>query len=199
MDFQLRNISGSPSQRVLKKQLSSLDIHCRAFIERSPFVLISSSDASGNMDISPRGDPAGFVAILDDTTLAIPDRPGNRRADTFRNILQNPHVALIFLIPGKQDTLRVSGTATIVRDQWIRERMTVDGKVPELALIVSVQEAFLHCPKCIIRSKLWDWSAWPEIADVSSFAQAMVEQTDLGESVEEMQVLIEKDAKERLY
>ncbi|HXF61549.1 MAG TPA: MSMEG_1061 family FMN-dependent PPOX-type flavoprotein, partial [Caldilineaceae bacterium] len=132
---QLREIMGYPAQRVIDKVVSSLDEHCRAFIAKSPFLLIGSADARGHMDVSPKGDPPGFVRVLDDKTLAIPDRPGNRRADTFGNILQNPKVALIFLVPGKQETLRVSGTAQIVRDQWLRELMPVRGKTPDLALV----------------------------------------------------------------
>jgi uncharacterized protein len=198
-EAQFRGVIGNPNQRVLKKQIAALDDHCRAFIAKSPFVLVSSCDADGNMDISPKGDPAGFVLVLDDNTLAIPDRPGNRRADTFRNLLQNPHVGLLFLIPGKQETLRVSGSAFVVRDEWVRERMALGGKLPEFALIVRVQEAFLHCAKCVIRSKLWDSKFWPDIAGLPTLAQAIVDQTKLGQSVEEVHALIEKDVRERLY
>jgi uncharacterized protein len=198
-EAEFRGVIGNPSHRVLKKQIAALDDHCRAFIGKSPFVLVSSCDADGNMDISPKGDPAGFVLVLDDHTLAIPDRPGNRRADTFRNLLQNPHVGLLFLIPGKQETLRVSGSAFVVRDQWVREQMALGGKLPEFAVIVRVQEAFLHCAKCVIRSKLWESKFWPEIAGLPTLAQAMVDQGKLAESVEEMHALIEKDARERLY
>jgi PPOX class probable FMN-dependent enzyme len=151
------------------------------------------------MDISPKGDPPGFVRVLDDQTLAIPDRPGNRRVDTFRNLLQNPNVALLFLIPGKQETLRVSGTARIVRDLWVREPMAVAGKLPDLALIVNVREVFFHCAKCVIRSRLWDKGAWPDLADLPSLARALVDQAKLEQSPEEVQALLEKDARERLY
>ena len=106
------------------------------------------------MDISPKGDPAGFVQVLDERTLAIPDRPGNRRADTFNNILQNDRVGLLFLIPGKQETLRVSGRAIIVRNLGLREQMAVGGKIPDFAIIITVDQAFFHCPKCMIRSHL---------------------------------------------
>ena len=198
-EAQVRDVIGNPSHRVLKKQIAALDNHCRAFIAKCPFLLVSSSDAQGNMDISPKGDPPGFVLVLDDHTLAIPDRPGNRRADTFRNLLQNPHVGLLFLIPGKQETLRVSGSAFAVRDHWVRERMALEGKLPDFALIVRVQEVFFHCAKCVIRSKLWDSRHWPELVGLPALAQAMVDQAKLEERVDEMHALIEKDARERLY
>src|SRR5215467_3131721 len=119
---ELRDILGHPAARAIDKQLARLDAHCRAIIARSPFVLIASCDREGRMDVSPKGDPPGFVQVLDDATLAIPDRPGNRRADTFRNVLQNPKVGLIFIVPGKGETLRISGSARIVGDSWLREK-----------------------------------------------------------------------------
>ena len=158
----VREAIGTPIERVVAKTRGSLDGQCRAFIAASPFVLVASADDSGNLDISPKGDPAGFAKVLDETTLAIPDRPGNRRADTFLNIVQRPLVALLFMIPGKGETLRVSGSALIVRDAWLREQMALGGKVPALALVVTVREAFFHCPKCFARSGLWQPGQWPE-------------------------------------
>jgi PPOX class probable FMN-dependent enzyme len=198
-EAQLRGVIGSPNQRVLKKQIASLDGHCRAFIAKSPFLLISSCDGNGNMDVSPKGDPPGFVRVLDDQTLAIPDRPGNRRADTFRNLLTNPNVGLLFLVPGKQETLRVSGTALIVRDPWVREPMGMAGKLPELAIIVNLREVFFHCAKCVIRSKLWESVSWPDPKGLPSLARVMVDQGKLEESLEEMEALIEQSNRERLY
>ncbi len=196
---QFRSVIGTPSHRVLRKQVSELDDLCRSFIARSPFLLLSSCDSAGNMDISPKGDPPGFVRVLDSKTLAIPDRLGNKRADTLRNLIQNSRVGLLFLIPGKEETLRISGTAQIVRDEWVREPMAMGGKLPDHALVVHVQEVFFHCAKCVIRSKLWDSGAWPGVQGLPSLAQAMVAQGKLEESLEEMQALIEKDARERLY
>ena len=198
-EAQFREVIGNPSHRVLRKQIAHVDEHARAFIAKCPFLLISSCDAEGRMDISPKGDPPGFVRVLDDQTLAIPDRLGNRRADTFGNLLQCPNVGLLFLIPGKQETLRVSGTARIVRDLWVREPMAMAGKLPDFALIVNVHEVFFHCDKCVIRAKLWDAGAWPELAGLPSLARTMVDGGKLEESLEEMQALIEKDARERLY
>jgi hypothetical protein len=151
------------------------------------------------MDISPKGDPAGFVQVLDEKTLAIPDRPGNRRADTFVNILQNPNVALFFFVPGKQDTFRVSGKAMIVRDLWLRERMALRGKTPDFAIVVSVEEAFLHCAKCVIRSGIWEQEKWPEMAGLASLARVMVDQGKTTDSEEKLQTLIDESYRDRLY
>ena len=196
---ELREVIGAPIDRSVRKEITRLDRHCRALIARSPFVLIASSDAAGRTDVSPKGDPPGFVHVLDDETLAMPDRPGNRRADTFTNVLQNPGVGLIFLIPGKLETLRVNGRARIVRDAALLERMAVKGKVPVLALVVSVEQAFIHCGKCIIRSQLWDKGSWPKIDDLPSQAQCLVAHGRLEETVEEVQAAIEKARTAGLY
>jgi PPOX class probable FMN-dependent enzyme len=196
---QLREVIGYPSHRVTQKTLSALDNHCRAFIAKSPFLLIASSDAQGNMDISPKGDPPGFVQVLDDKTIAIPDRPGNNRADTFTNILQHPKVGLFFIIPGKRETLRVSGAAMIVRDEGLRERMAIRDKAPDFAMVIHVEEAFFHCSKCMVRSKIWQPEDWPALDGLPSLAETMVDAGQLADSVEEMQALVEQDEIERLY
>lgn len=196
---QLREIIAYPSHRVTDIVIPKLDKHCRAFIAKSPLIFIASSDTKGNMDISPKGDPPGFVKILDDNTLAIPDRPGNRRADTFQNILENPQVGLFFLVPGKGETLRISGTAIIVRDKPLRESMGINNRIPELAIVVNIKEAFFHCSKCMFRSKIWQYEHWESIDDLPSLAQTMVDAANLKESVEEMQLLIEQDEREGLY
>jgi uncharacterized protein len=151
------------------------------------------------MDLSPKGDPAGFVAVLDAHTLAIPDRLGNHRVDTFENLLVHSEVGLIFMIPGVGDTLRVSGRGRIVRDSTLQQRMSVNGKAPQLALVVTVEEAFMHCPKCIRRSSLWKKDRWPDTSDVPSLAEAMVAHGALTKSVPQMQAIIDNDGKERLY
>jgi len=198
-EAQLRDVLGNPSQRVIDKQVATLDDHSRKFLSVSPFVLLASCDAAGNMDVSPKGDPAGFVHVLDDKTFAIPDRLGNRRADTIRNVLQNPNVGMIFLVPGKEETLRINGTAIIVRDRWLREQMAIDGKFPDQALVITVKEVFFHCAKCVIRSKLWQSERWPDLSGQSSLAQAMVDEARLTETVAEMQAIIDRDVRERLY
>jgi PPOX class probable FMN-dependent enzyme len=190
---------GEPPPPCVAKTIAVLDQHCRAFIARSPFVLIASSDALGKMDISPKGDAPGFVRVLDDWTLAIPDRPGNRRADTFTNVLQNPKVGLIFLVPGKNETLRVSGSAKIVRDTDVRESMVARGKTPDFALAVEVEEAFFHCSKCMIRSSLWRAEAWPSLDGLPNLAQTMVDAAALPMPVEALEEIIKQDELERLY
>jgi PPOX class probable FMN-dependent enzyme len=198
-ESEFRAVIGHPSELVVRKHIHALDDYCRRFIERSPFVLLASADAAGRMDVSPKGDPAGFVQVLDAHTLAIPDRPGNRRADTFGNLLANPHVALIFLVPGKQETLRVSGRGAIVRDAWLRERMAVQGRVPEFAIVVTVEEAFFHCAKCMVRSRLWEPAAWPSTAGLPTLAETSVAHARLGHTVDEVQALIDRGLRERLY
>ena len=205
----IENVIGKPSSKVLAKVLNSLDDICRAFIARSPFVIVASSDSVGNLDVSPKGDPAGFVLaeiqlahvredVLDDRTIAIPERPGNRRADTFRNVLQNPKVGLIFVVPDKGETLRISGSARIVRDAWLRERMKVADRVPELALVITVEEAFLHCTKCMVRSRMWKPETWNS-EGLASIGEAMVVHGHLDLSIAEMRAITENDEQTRLY
>lgn len=199
-EAQLRELMGEPvSPLVVAKTLPQLDKHCRSFIASSPFVLISSADPAGRMDISPRGDPAGFVQVLDDRTLAIPDRPGNQRFDTLSNLLGNPRVGLIFLIPGKRETLRISGSARIITDQKLRAQMAEGGKVPSLAIVVDVEEAFFHCAKCMIRSKLWSPDHWPSLEGLPTLAQTMLDATKVDVPVGDMEARVANDEKQRLY
>lgn len=169
---EVRAVIGEPRAPIVAKVIDHLSDICKAFIEKSPFALIGSSDSSGRCEVSPRGDPVGFVQVLDDKHLAIPDRPGNRLAATFANLLENPYLGLIFMIPGKLETLRISGEARIVRDEAIRKRTAVDGKVPEFAIIVFVEHAQMHCPKCMIRSKLWQPDAWPDSSEIATISEA---------------------------
>src|SRR3954452_12360931 len=152
----LRSVHGEPSDLVRSKVNDRLNGLTRQFVERSPFLCLATSAADGSCDVSPKGDPAGFVRILDDQTLLLPDRPGNRLADSLRNILQNPHVALLFVIPGVTDTFRVNGRAEIVTDPVLLEECAVEGKVPKLALRIEIGEAYTHCSKAFLRSNLWD-------------------------------------------
>lgn len=195
---QLRETLGYPSEIVTRKTISYIDEHCRSFIEKSPFITIATSDLEGNMDVSPKGDPAGFVKILDEKTLAIPDRPGNAKADTLTNIIKNPNIGLIFLIPGLRETLRINGEAKIVQDKWVLEPLTVDGKTPSFAIIVTVKEAFMHCAKCIIRSKLWQLDSSKQ-ASVPSLAKVLVEHGKLEISVDELDGMIKNDERTNLY
>jgi uncharacterized protein len=138
------------------KVVTRLDRHCRRFIELSPFCVIASRNRDGEMDVSPKGDPPGFVRVLDDRTLVVPERPGNRRCDTYTNVLQQPEVAMIFLVPGEDLTLRVMGRATITADPELLATMAVRNRVPLAALRVAVDEAFIHCGKAPKRARLWD-------------------------------------------
>jgi PPOX class probable FMN-dependent enzyme len=152
----LRALIGEPTEVVRSKVADRLNELTRQFVERSPFLCLATSAADGTCDVSPRGDPAGFVRILDQRTLLLPDRPGNRLADSLRNVLQNPHVALLFVIPGVGDTFRVNGRATIVTDPEVLEPCAVEGKTPKLGLRIEIDEAFTHCSKAFLRAQLWD-------------------------------------------
>jgi PPOX class probable FMN-dependent enzyme len=169
----LRLTLGEPSEVVKAKINDRLNDLTRQFVERSPFVCLATSAADGTCDVSPRGDPAGFVKVLDERTLLLPDRPGNRLADSFRNVLENPHVALIFIIPGISDTFRVNGRATIVEDPELLERCAVEGKVPTLGLRIEVDEAYTHCPKAFLRARLWDPEAYADRSELPSSGELM--------------------------
>jgi hypothetical protein len=153
---QLRALIGEPAALTCAKISDRLNSMTRMYIERSPFVCFATSDAAGNCDLSPRGDPAGFVRILDDRTLLIPERPGNRLADSLRNILANPRIGLLFIVPGVTDTFRVNGRATVIVDEELLAPCAVEGKVPRLGIVVDVEEAYTQCSKAFLRSHLWD-------------------------------------------
>ena len=196
---ELREVLGHPSAGAAGKAIDHIDKHFAGFIAQSPFVLVGSSDGAGNQDVSPKGDPFGVVVVLDEHTLVIPDRPGNRRGDTFSNIIKNPNVALFFMVPGVPETLRVQGRASIVRDPALRDRMAVKGRSPELAVVVDVDEAFMHCAKCVVRADLWKPEHWPDPADVPSLSAAIIDQKKLAVTPEQMDAAMAKDVRERLY
>ena len=173
---ELRAILGSPSERAVLKQLSALDVHCLAFIARSPFLVLSTASAKGVCDASPKGDKPGFVLVVDDRTLVIPDRLGNRRADSMSNILENPHVGLLFLIPGMDETLRVNGSAQIVRDEALLDELAVDGRRPQFGIVVHVEAAYLHCAKAFLRSQLWDPARYMPRNEMPSLARMIQDQ-----------------------
>ena len=195
----MRRVIGTPARPAADKVIDRIDDHARAFIALSPFVLVASSDGAGGLDISPKGDPAGFAQVLDAHTVAVPERPGNRRADTYRNVLCEPAVALLFLIPGKPETLRVGGRGTIVRDAWLRERMAVQGQVPELALVVTLREVFFHCARCALRSGIWHSERWPVATGLAPHAQCIVDHARLGASVGEVQASLDRSYRDHLY
>lgn len=152
----LRELYGEPSERAVKKQLSRLERHSRNFIALSPFLVIASSDPSGRCDASPKGDAPGFVRVIDDVTLLIPDRLGNNRTDTLGNLLARPGVGLIFFVPGIPETLRVNGRASVTVDPELLEPLAVNGKAPRSGILVAVEEVYFHCGKALIRSDLWN-------------------------------------------
>jgi PPOX class probable FMN-dependent enzyme len=195
----LRELSRQPSQRARNKVIDRIDDICRRFIAASPFVMVASRGADGRLDLSPKGDPAGFVTVLDEKTLAIPDRLGNNRLDTFENLLTHPDVGLFFMIPGNGDTLRVSGKGKIVRDAALQARLAVGGKAPNLILVVTVEEAFMHCPKCMARSGLWSPEHWPDRTDVPSLAEAIVAHASPPETLAEVQAIIDVGTMHHLY
>jgi hypothetical protein len=169
----LRTTLGEPSDVVKAKVSDRLNALTRQFIERSPFLCLATSAADGTCDVSPRGDPAGFVKVLDERTLLLPDRPGNRLADSFRNVLENPHVALLFVIPGISDTFRVNGRASIVEDPELLAPCAVEGKVPKLGLRIEVDEAYTHCPKAFLRAQLWDPDRYADRSELPSSGDLM--------------------------
>ncbi len=202
---ELRDNYGEPMDLALMKQLGKLDAHCKDFISRSPFLCIGTSAADGKADVSPRGDPPGFVQVLDDNTIFIPDRPGNNRLDTMSNIVANPDVGLLFLIPGYEDALRVNGKAKLVKDKKILERCTVNRKVPTMGIMVEVNEAYLHCAKAVRRSKLWQAESQQDRKEMPTLAQMILEQVATPEKqpskeeIEEGDEFIEENYKTGLY
>jgi PPOX class probable FMN-dependent enzyme len=155
-----RLLGGAPSPAALRKERDRLHPLDRQWLAAAPFYLVATADADGRCDVSPKGDPPGSILVLDDRTIALPERPGNRRADGLRNILQNPRVGLLFLLPGRGDTLRINGRAKIVRDPDLLARMTVRGHTPVVATVVGIEEVFHHCSKAFLRSGLWDAAGW---------------------------------------
>jgi uncharacterized protein len=181
----LRAIVGQPSEYVAKKVLGRLsDAHIE-WLAGSPLGFIATADALGRVDVSPKGDPPGFVHVIDDTTIAIPDRPGNKRVDGYFNLLQQPHVGTLFVIPGRGDTLRINGTGRILADADYFDAMAIDGKRPILALEIDVEEVFFHCAKAFLRSDAWEPAKWNPTG-VPSVAQLAKALTRTEESIEEL-------------
>jgi PPOX class probable FMN-dependent enzyme len=174
----LRALYGPVLGLAERKVIHRLDKHCRNFIALSPFLVLASADPEGGVDASPRGDPPGFVHVLDDTTLLLPDRRGNNRLDTFNNVLQAPNVGLIFFVPGIGETLRVNGRAHATTDESLLAAAAVNGKAPTAGLVIKVDEAFFHCAKAVIRSKLWDPARHAERGSFPSLGQILADQTE---------------------
>lgn len=173
----LRSLFQATHTLAIQKMQRSLDKHAQAFIRRSPFLCIGTQNLDGKADVSPRGDPVGFVKILDEHTLAIPDRPGNNRLDSLVNILANSNVGLLFIIPGFDDTLRVNGQASLVNDPELLESMSVNDRIPKLAIVVKVSEVFLHCAKAFRRSHLWNPDHFQDRGEMPSLSKIILDQT----------------------
>lgn len=173
----LRDLFQPTHDLAIQKMQTALDVHAQAFISRSPFLCIGTQNPDGKADVSPRGDPAGFVKILDERTLAIPDRPGNNRLDSLSNIVANPNVGILFIVPGFDDTLRVNGQASLVTDPALLETMSVNDRTPKLAILVRVSEVFLHCAKAFRRSRLWDPDHFQDRKEMPSLIKMILDQT----------------------
>jgi PPOX class probable FMN-dependent enzyme len=195
---ELRERYGAPSERSLLKEMTRLDAHCRNFIAQSPFLVIATTGSDGLGDCSPRGDAPGFVAVLDDTTIVIPDRLGNNRTDSLRNIIDNPGIGLLFLLPGVNETLRVNGLARITTDAALLAPLAAQGKAPRSGLLVEVKQAYLQCGKALIRSKLWDKATQIERASFPSLGKILADQIGLPD-VAASERMTEEGYKNRLY
>jgi PPOX class probable FMN-dependent enzyme len=196
---ELMAILGEQFESQVNKVIDHVDDHCRAWIERSPFVVVSSASAAGAIDVSPKGDPPGFVRVLDPKTVAVPDRPGNHRGDTFRNVLENPEVGLMFVVPKRREVVRVSGTAIVVKDEALLASMAVGDKVPTLALVVTVREAMFHCGKSMIRSHLWEPDLWGPVDGLPTYGRALVDHASLAAPVEQVEQVMDANERYRLY
>jgi uncharacterized protein len=194
----LRAHFGSMTAIAAHKTMPRLDRHSRAFISLSPFLVLATADGDGGVDASPRGDAPGFVAMRDDTALIIPDRPGNRRVDSFSNVIRQPGVGLIFFVPGFNETLRVNGTGRVVTDSALLVPFEVQGKVPAAGLLVSITEVFFHCGKALIRSKLWDPSRHIARDSFPSLGRIVADQTAVM-TVESAEQFVETSYREKLY
>ncbi|NUW30663.1 pyridoxamine 5'-phosphate oxidase family protein [Nonomuraea sp. SMC257] len=197
-ESELRELLGDVMPRAATKERVRLHERDRQWLALSPFCLIATSAADGSCDVSPKGDPAGFVHVVDDTTIAIPDRPGNRRADGFRNLLTNPHVGLIFLVPGRNETLRINGRARLVREAPFFDEMIVKGHRPHLALVVEIDQIFFHCAKAFLRSALWKPDSWEPEA-LPSHARLVKDVQVVEESLEQLEQYYGESYTKRLY
>ena len=196
---EIREIYGEPMERAVKKQLPRLEKHSRAFIALSPFLVIASADANGRVDASPKGDAPGFVRVLDDETLLIPDRLGNNRIDTISNLLANPGVGIIFFVPGLRETLRVNGKARVTTDPALLEPCAVQGKAPRSGVLVTAEEVYFHCGKALIRSDLWNPEKMLKHADFPPLGRIIAEQIDDGRSIEDSERYTAESYRTRLY
>lgn len=200
---ELRTHYAQPGKVSLQKQSSVLDRNSQDFIALSPFVLMATSDTNGRCDVSPKGDKAGFVRVLDENHLVIPDRPGNNRLDSLTNLIENPNIGLLFLIPGRGDTLRVNGKAWIVVDEELLESFAIDGKRPKTVVGVEASEVYLHCPKAFMRSGLWESESWASAKKIPSMCEMLwdklTEKPEGIRDVQEYEIAMQERMEKTLY
>lgn len=197
-EAEIRAIVGTPIPRSILKEQTRIDGHFRAFIAASPFLLIATSGADGTCDVSPKGDAPGFVRVLDDTRLVIPDRNGNKRLDGITNLLANPRIGLLFMVPGRDETLRINGRACITNDPALLAPSAVNGVTPRMAIGVEVEQAFFHCVKSFHRSRLWAHETWPAPDALPSYVCAIFDQIKPKETLEEFERGV-KESNAKLY
>ena len=196
---QIRAVIPGEFESQTHKFIDHIDDLVAAWIARSTFVTLATHDAQGRVDVSPKGDPAGFVKVLDKNTLAIPDRPGNHRFDSFLNILETGRIGVVFLVPNRNEVVRVSGTARVVRDVDVRALCAINGRVPDFAILVDVEEAFYHCGKSIIRSRLWHPEEAGSIDALPTYAEAIKAHADLATDLAELERRMDNNDRNRLY
>jgi PPOX class probable FMN-dependent enzyme len=195
----LSDVVGEAAERTRQKVIDRIDEHARTLIAHSPFVLLATSAPDGSCDVSPRGDPAGSVLVLDEKTLVLADRPGNKLIDSFRNIVDNPHAGLLFLVPGMNETLRVNGRAKLMSDAPFFDSLVVKGKRPKLAVVVEVEQLYMHCAKAFLRSSLWKPETWPDRATLPSMGTIMRDQMALPITAEELDARLDHRAVTEQY
>ena len=196
-ESELRALHREPTARAVRKELDRLDRHCRRFIALSPFLVMATADADGRLDATPRGGDPGFVEVADDRTLLLPDRPGNNRLDSLTNLTERPDVGLLFMIPGVDETLRVNGAAELRTDPGLVERFQVGERAPAIVLRITVRQAYLHCAKALMRSRLWDPDAHIDRAELPTLGEMMRDHAGSGEA--ESQAAMVERYREQLY
>ena len=196
---QIRSVIATQFQNQTDKILDHIDDFIRLWIERSPFVSIATHDAQGHVDVAPKGDPAGFVRVLDRHRLAIPDRPGNHRYDTFTNILATGRIGLMFMVPNRNEVVRVNGSARIFRDMALRQSMAIADRVPDFAIVVQVEEAFYHCGKAVLRARLWQPEAAASVEGLPTYGAAIKRHANLPNPVEEVDTWMRSNETRRMY
>lgn len=195
----LRDLTGQPSELVQNKIIDRIDPVAERFIAASSLAFVGTRRPDGVIDVTPRGDPGGFIKVLDEKTLALPDRPGNNLKDTFENVICDGYIGLIFVVPGYRETLRVAGQARAVRDAALDEKLAVNGKPSDLAILVQVRRVLCHCPKAFIRGKVWSPDDWPERGLVPTVAEMAKAHADLPTPLDELEAYLAEDARTNLY